>query len=150
MATPEKYPSIKVKFGSDGLAVWAENMDGTPLAYDGDDKMSIAGAELSSNCETGYENEGRETETDSSQGIRVEFDEDGLAVRAENIDGTPIVYDPADRMSIPGAELSGFDQVRATRCCWRKIAGVWKCRTEYCRYFTSGEPCSGQPGPVTE
>ena len=119
--------NIIVTFDEYGEAIDVKNVDGTEVRYD-KPEMTIKGARL----RTPYEGILPEPEGPPGRkgvsSLIVEFDENGRAVDVKNVDGTPVRYHPKSNLSLRGAQLSST----ASTCCWRKVAGVWMCRAEYC------------------
>ena len=60
----------------------------------------------------------------------VYLDDTGQVIDAHDRDGRDLIYDEEEKglkKDIIGAHLYTHNG-----CCWRKVAGVWKCRDRYC------------------
>ena len=60
--------------------------------------------------------------------IRLFFNEEGVVVGAEDIEGDDIEYDKEELKTLIGARL-----YTPNRCCWRRVSGQWRCKENYCK-----------------
>lgn len=65
--------------------------------------------------------------------VRIRSDMYSMAVKAGNVNGISIEYDPEDTQSILSAELRSYNLTVVQRdCCWRMVQGRMRCSKRYC------------------
>jgi len=61
--------------------------------------------------------------------IIIHFDENGYIENATNLDGSPLTYHKDETKQIHNSKTR---LLTPNDCCWRLVAGSWRCRPEYC------------------